>query len=68
VKQQSRQNVSARLQERRLARFDGSQRARVSIYKIALWLGDNVGVVQKHYAKLQPQDQATFQAGIRVRT
>ena len=28
----------------------------VSIYKIALWLGDDVRVVQKHYAKLLPKD------------
>jgi integrase len=29
----------------------------VSIYKIALWLGDDVRVVQKHYAKLLPKDE-----------
>ena len=28
----------------------------VSIYKVALWLGDDVRVVQKHYAKLLPKD------------
>jgi integrase len=28
----------------------------VSIFKIALWLGDDVRVVQNHYAKLLPQD------------
>lgn len=28
----------------------------VSIYKIALWLGDDVRVVQNHYAKLLPGD------------
>jgi len=31
--------------------------AGVSIYKIALWLGDDVQVVQKHYAKLSPKDE-----------
>ncbi len=30
--------------------------AGVSIYKIAVWLGDDVRVVQQHYAKLLPQD------------
>jgi integrase len=30
--------------------------AGVSIYKIAVWLGDGVVVVQKHYAKLLPKD------------
>jgi len=30
--------------------------AGTSIYKIALWLGDGVEVVQKHYAKLSPSD------------
>jgi len=30
--------------------------AGVSIYKIAQWLGDDVRVVQKHYAKLLPKD------------
>jgi integrase len=30
--------------------------AGVSIYKIAQWLGDDVRVVQQHYAKLLPQD------------
>ena len=29
----------------------------VSIYKIALWMGDGVRVVEKHYAKLAPQDK-----------
>ncbi len=29
----------------------------VSIYKIALWLGDDVRVVQRHYAKLLPKDE-----------
>jgi len=29
----------------------------VSILKIATWLGDDVGTVQKHYAKLLPGDQ-----------
>ena len=29
----------------------------VSIYKIAIWLGDDVRVVQKHYAKLLPKDE-----------
>jgi integrase len=29
----------------------------VSIYKIALWLGDDVRVVQRHYAKLLPGDR-----------
>jgi integrase len=29
----------------------------VSIYKITLWLGDDVRVVQKHYAKLLPKDE-----------
>jgi integrase len=28
-----------------------------SIYKIAQWLGDDVRVVQKHYAKLLPKDE-----------
>jgi integrase len=28
-----------------------------SIYKIATWLGDDVRVVQKHYAKLLPKDE-----------
>ena len=31
--------------------------AGTSIYKIAVWLGDGVGVVQKHYAKLAPSDE-----------
>jgi integrase len=30
--------------------------AGVSIYKIAVWMGDDVAVVQKHYAKLSPDD------------
>jgi len=30
--------------------------AGISIYKIAQWLGDDVRVVQKHYAKLLPKD------------
>jgi len=30
--------------------------AGVSIYKIAKWLGDDVRVVDQHYAKLIPQD------------
>ena len=30
--------------------------AGVSIYKIAQWLGDDVRVVQQHYAKLLPKD------------
>jgi hypothetical protein len=30
--------------------------ASVSIYKIAQLLGDDVRVVQKHYAKLLPKD------------
>jgi integrase len=30
--------------------------AGVSIYKIAEWLGDDMRVVQKHYAKLHPKD------------
>ena len=29
---------------------------RVSIYKVATWLGDDVRVVQKHYAELVPDD------------
>jgi integrase len=29
--------------------------AGVSIYLIAVWLGDGVGVVQRHYAKLSPE-------------
>lgn len=29
----------------------------VKIYKIALWLGDDVRVVQKNYAKLLPKDE-----------
>jgi hypothetical protein len=29
----------------------------VSIYKIALWHGDDVRVVQRHYAKLLPKDE-----------
>ena len=28
-----------------------------SIYKISIWLGDDVRVVQKHYAKLLPRDE-----------
>jgi site-specific recombinase XerD len=28
----------------------------VSIYKVAVWMGDDVRVVQKHYAKLFPKD------------
>jgi site-specific recombinase XerD len=28
----------------------------VSIYKVAVWMGDDVRVVQKHYAKLSPKD------------
>jgi integrase len=31
--------------------------AGVSIFKIAQWLGDDVRVVQKHYAKLLPKDE-----------
>lgn len=31
--------------------------AGTSIYKIAVWLGDGVDVVQKHYAKLSPRDE-----------
>jgi integrase len=31
--------------------------AGVSIYKIAVWLGDDVRVVQRHYAKLSPLDR-----------
>jgi integrase len=31
--------------------------AGTSIYKIALWLGDDVRTVQKHYAKLSPSDE-----------
>jgi hypothetical protein len=31
--------------------------AGTSIYKIALWLGDGVEVVQKHYAKLSSSDE-----------
>jgi integrase len=41
----------------------------VSIYKIALWLGDDVRVVQKHYAKLLPKDEdieSAFQSVRRV--
>ena len=30
--------------------------AGTSIYKIAVWLGDGVEVVQRHYAKLAPSD------------
>ena len=30
--------------------------AGVSIYKIAKWLGDDVRTVQRHYAKLLPND------------
>jgi hypothetical protein len=30
--------------------------AGTSIYKVALWLGDGVEVVQPHYAKLSPSD------------
>lgn len=30
--------------------------AGVSIYKVATWLGDDVRVVQRHYAKLTPDD------------
>jgi hypothetical protein len=28
-----------------------------SIYKITQWLGDDVRVIQKHHAKLLPNDQ-----------
>jgi hypothetical protein len=28
-----------------------------SIYKIAQWLGDDIAVVQRHYAKLLPKDE-----------
>jgi integrase len=31
--------------------------AGISIYKIAQWLGDDVRVVQNHYAKLLPKDE-----------
>ena len=31
--------------------------AGVSIFKIAQWLGDDVRVTQKHYAKLLPKDE-----------
>jgi len=30
--------------------------AGVSVFKVAVWLGDGVEVVQKHYAHLLPQD------------
>jgi integrase len=33
--------------------------AGVSIYRIAVWMGDDVRVVQKHYAKLVPEPGAT---------
>lgn len=36
--------------------------AGVSIYKIAQWMGDGVGVVERHYAKLLPND-STIELG-----
>ena len=34
----------------------------IDIYRIATWLGDDVRVVQKHYAKLRPDDRQIMKA------
>ena len=34
----------------------------IDIYRIATWLGDDVRVVQKHYAKLRPDDREIMRA------
>lgn len=34
----------------------------IDIYRIATWLGDDVRVVQKHYAKLRPDDREIMKA------
>ncbi len=38
----------------------------VSIYKVAVWMGDDVRVVQKHYAKLSPKDDDIERAFAKV--
>ena len=35
---------------------------RRDIYRIATWLGDDVRVVQRHYAKLRPDDREIMRA------
>jgi site-specific recombinase XerD len=34
----------------------------IDIYRIAIWLGDDVRVVQRHYAKLRPDDREIMKA------
>ena len=34
----------------------------IDIYRIATWLGDDVRVVQRHYAKLRPNDREIMKA------
>ena len=34
----------------------------IDIYRIATWLGDDVRVVQRHYAKLRPDDREIMKA------
>ncbi|MFL6546086.1 MAG: tyrosine-type recombinase/integrase [Candidatus Udaeobacter sp.] len=34
----------------------------IDIYRIATWLGDDVRVVQRHYAKLRPDDRQIMKA------
>jgi hypothetical protein len=34
----------------------------IDIYRIATWLGDDVRVVQRHYAKLRPDDREIIKA------
>ena len=34
----------------------------IDIYRIATWLGDDVRVVQRHYAKLRPDDREIMRA------
>jgi hypothetical protein len=34
----------------------------IDIYRIATWLGDDVRVVQRHHAKLRPDDREIMKA------
>jgi site-specific recombinase XerD len=34
----------------------------IDIYRIATWLGDDVRVIQRHYAKLRPDDREIMRA------
>jgi hypothetical protein len=38
----------------------------IDIYRIATWLGDDVRVVQRHYAKLRPDDREIMKGVSRV--